>query len=325
MPYILSIAESAPIELHTDIPASRQGLIRPGAVAQYAEGPFGSLLQQHILTSDFSIHWNHYYIKQPIAFNYVFERPAVQVRMMLKGQERLHVPGVGDIDIGERQFYIIYAPGNTTPFTVSCDTESLSFTLELPISVVADLKESFPVLQDFIRQASRAVPSALFAQPGWITIEIEDLVAELLKSNLEVTLKNMRYGFIVRDLLIKLFLQKIYTGRLPITEEEFNSVQKARSIIESNVNSTPPTFQLAALAGIPEERLKAVFAEVVGMSIPAFIIAARLRYARHLLQYTDIPAKQISKTSGYTNQGNFSRAFKKVFGYTPNLIRKQSK
>lgn len=323
MPYTQVFADSEPIILSTEIPSSLSGLTRPAAHAQAAAGAFGELLLQQIATRDFTLYWNHYYIKEAVSLDYLPEHPAIQIRIMLKGQERLHAAGTRDIHIGERQFYIIYLPGHAAPLTTVYDAESVSFTVDMPLKIVADLESSFPFLHEFLQQATQDGPCALFPQPGWITIEIESLLSELLQSTLAVTLKNYYYEIIVREMLMKLLLQKKYTGKIALTEDELNVIYKVRSDIEASIERVPTPDQLARIAGMPIERLKVLFNEVIGVPMSTFILMARLRYAKHLLQYTDMPVKQVAQLSGYTSSGNFIRAFRKTYRYTPNLLRKK--
>jgi len=323
MPYTPSSPHASPLSFSTDIPPDLSGLVKPAAHAYAATGAFGSILLQHIATRDFSIYWNHYNIKERVALDYSPERPSVQIRIMLKGHELLHTPGTGDTDIGERQFYIMYLADSAAAGTVTYDTEALSFTLDMPLKIPGDLKGSFPFLDEFLQQAALGVSHSLFCRPGWITIEIESLVFELLNSDLAVSLKNYYYEIIVREMMMMLLLQKQYTGKIPITEEELNGIQKVRSTIEASIDHVSTTEQLAGIAGMQVDRLKLLFNEVTGIPVSAFILFARLRYAKHLLQYTDMPVKEIALLSGYTSSGNFIRAFRKTFRYTPNLLRKK--
>ena len=51
----------------------------------------------------------------------------------------------------------------------------------------------------------------------------------------------------------------------------------------------------------------------------------RLENARFLLRSTDQPIESVAKTSGFSSSNVFCRAFRKVFGISPNAFRKEAR
>jgi AraC-like DNA-binding protein len=60
---------------------------------------------------------------------------------------------------------------------------------------------------------------------------------------------------------------------------------------------------------------------------PGKKISMRLswRNARRLLEYTDISLKEAAQDAGFSDYGYFGRSFKRLFGITPDLLRKMDR
>lgn len=68
--------------------------------------------------------------------------------------------------------------------------------------------------------------------------------------------------------------------------------------------------------------LSRLFKEKAGINFISFIIQERMRRAVELLRIPSRSMIQISEAVGYSNEKNFSRAFKKYFGVGPAEYRK---
>jgi AraC-like DNA-binding protein len=63
------------------------------------------------------------------------------------------------------------------------------------------------------------------------------------------------------------------------------------------------------------------FAEVFGESPVAFLKRERLCRAAHLLSFTALPVKTVAGRSGFRSRSSFTRAFQKLFGVAPSVLR----
>lgn len=68
--------------------------------------------------------------------------------------------------------------------------------------------------------------------------------------------------------------------------------------------------------------LSRLFKEKAGINFISYIIQERMQFAVELLRQPSCPISQISEAVGYSNEKNFSRAFKKYFGVSPAEYRK---
>jgi AraC-like DNA-binding protein len=103
------------------------------------------------------------------------------------------------------------------------------------------------------------------------------------------------------------------------------SVKDLHHLLE---NSQAETFSLTELGkefGISPGKLNTLFTETYGESIYSFISNLRLSQAYRALTLTDVPMKAIAHRIGYSHVNHFIYAFKKKYGITPGLLRKESK
>lgn len=101
-------------------------------------------------------------------------------------------------------------------------------------------------------------------------------------------------------------------------------IQQLYDYILNNLNSPlPSSKELSRIFGSNDYKLKSGFKHLFKTSIYQFYTNERMKRAQLLIQQTRIPLKSIAITNGFTSYPNFSRAFKKHFGYTPKDIKKR--
>ena len=80
---------------------------------------------------------------------------------------------------------------------------------------------------------------------------------------------------------------------------------------------------LAADAGVHPVYLARVFRSFFGCSIGEHLKAKRVYHARQLLVDSELSLAAIAFTSGFSDQSQFTRAFKEVVGITPGAFRNE--
>lgn len=78
----------------------------------------------------------------------------------------------------------------------------------------------------------------------------------------------------------------------------------------------------AADVGFSPVYLSQYFKDKSGVHFMDFLIRVKMEQAAAMLRDERVKLWQISSAVGYSNEKNFSRAFKKYFGYSPNEYRK---
>lgn len=102
-------------------------------------------------------------------------------------------------------------------------------------------------------------------------------------------------------------------------------IQKLYDYILAHLAEPLPSLKsLSRLFGTNEYKLKDGFRHFFKTSIYQFYNDERLKRAHLMIQQTDIPLKNISVMNGFSNYPNFSKSFKKKFGYAPNVLQRNN-
>lgn len=102
-------------------------------------------------------------------------------------------------------------------------------------------------------------------------------------------------------------------------------IQKLYDYILAHLDEPLPSLKaLSRLFGTNEYKLKDGFRHFFKTSIYQFYNDERLKRAHLMIQQTDIPLKNISVMNGFSNYPNFSKSFKRRFGYAPNAIQRNN-
>lgn len=109
-----------------------------------------------------------------------------------------------------------------------------------------------------------------------------------------------------------------------LTPAQVDCAKRARQILAENIAKKIPLRILASSLNISETGLKNCFKAVYGENISTYVLNMRMSAAANFLQTTGLSISQISGNVGYENQSKFSAVFKKHFGMTPLIFRKNA-
>ena len=102
--------------------------------------------------------------------------------------------------------------------------------------------------------------------------------------------------------------------RLGVTDEELLAVLKA---METNLEKPLTRARLAALVSLSVRQLERMFRDQLNRGIHEHYLALRLNRSRQLLRETSLPILDIALTMGFGSAAQFSRAFRRQFGFAP--------
>lgn len=91
--------------------------------------------------------------------------------------------------------------------------------------------------------------------------------------------------------------------------------------VEENIEDDPTLIKMADYVGYSEFYCSAKFHEYVGISFKEYIARRKLSLAAEALTKTDMRIIEIALQYGFSSHGAFTRAFKKVYGCSPNKYR----
>ncbi|MEA5009162.1 AraC family transcriptional regulator [Clostridium tyrobutyricum] len=101
-----------------------------------------------------------------------------------------------------------------------------------------------------------------------------------------------------------------------------DQLEKAVLFIEENICNKVTVEQVANISGYSYYHFHRIFQAITGETIGNYIRLRRLSKAASELLYTDKKVLDIAISCEFESQESFSRAFKSLYGMTPNTYRK---
>jgi AraC family transcriptional regulator len=101
------------------------------------------------------------------------------------------------------------------------------------------------------------------------------------------------------------------------------AVERARSHIHAHLHQRISVDRLARIAGCSTSHLLRLFQRELGMPIVAYVRECRIQRARHLLQHSSIPIKDIAVEVGIPDLQLFNKLVRRVLGAPPREVRKR--
>ncbi len=102
------------------------------------------------------------------------------------------------------------------------------------------------------------------------------------------------------------------------------TVSRALRLIADGALNEAGVETLAARLGVGERYLRRLFHEHVGASPLAIASTARVHFAKHLIEHTQLPMSQVALTAGFRTVRRFNAAVRKSFDRTPTQIRERA-
>jgi AraC-like DNA-binding protein len=109
----------------------------------------------------------------------------------------------------------------------------------------------------------------------------------------------------------------------PVSRQDVEAIDKARSILEKNLDEPPSLEKLASQVGMSLSKFKQVFRQSYDMPPYAYLRKVRLEKAMCLLQLQGASVTQTALEVGYNSISHFAKAFASHFGVLPSEVRKR--
>ena len=97
--------------------------------------------------------------------------------------------------------------------------------------------------------------------------------------------------------------------------------EQAVVLLEKRLDDPPGLIEMARQLGTNQRKLTELFRQRVGMTVFNYFTELRLETARSLLEMSDTQIQLISDRVGYSNSGDFTRAFRRRYGVSPSEYR----
>ena len=199
------------------------------------------------------------------------------------------------------------------------------------------LKEYYEELPILSYSEVKNISNMLFYLSNYIVEEALDknLILEMyeksIKNESEINSKMFK-GYSIRN--IKNVQKEISNAIINsyITENQDNDFDKisvsktlrpAIEYIYKNKSENISMEKMANLCHVSPSYFSRLFSKEIGENFSSYISKLKIKWAKSILEETDMPINEISEELGFSEAGYFIKIFKKYEGVTPFFYRKQ--
>lgn len=158
----------------------------------------------------------------------------------------------------------------------------------------------------------------------WLHFSVERLV--ILMKQLQDMAKS-KYPAIALDSMSTAIITALY-GQLMLLPPVENQTHMQKQIyndiidfINTNINKNLKISEIAEAFGYNEKYLSHKFAELTGTPLKHYIMKTKIDSANFMLSDTNKSISEIAQELGFSDNHNFSRAYKNSTGMTPSEYR----
>jgi AraC-like DNA-binding protein len=178
--------------------------------------------------------------------------------------------------------------------------------VELLTSQGLELIEKLPINQEIQEKLNRIFDTQLNSEPDRLA----------LKSRIILLLEYFFSTYLNESLVIK--------NKKIIPDEDITRLRNIEALLlNEETEKFPSIVKLARIAQMSSTKLKQRFKQVYGYRLYEFYNKQRLEKARELIS-KGITPKEAGYTIGFSDVSNFTKAFKKEYGYTPGILFEKS-
>jgi AraC-like DNA-binding protein len=178
--------------------------------------------------------------------------------------------------------------------------------VELLTSQGLELIEKFPINQEIQEKLNRIFDTQLNSETDRLA----------LKSRVILLLEYFFSTYLNESLVIK--------NKKIIPDEDITRLRNIEALLlNEETEKFPSIVKLARIAQMSSTKLKQRFKQVYGYRLYEFYNKQRLEKARELITQGITP-KEAGYTIGFSDVSNFTKAFKKEYGYTPGILFEKS-
>ena len=162
----------------------------------------------------------------------------------------------------------------------------------------------------------------LFNRIGSMTASMKMTVHQILNCPYQGLIKRMYLEGKAIELISHQLAQLIYDEKVPkktliLRPDDIERIHEARDILVRNMDNPPSLLELAKQVGLNDTKLKRGFRRIFNTTVFGCLHSQRMERARQLLQDGKVNVTEVAYEVGYSNPGNFTRAFARHFGCNP--------
>ncbi|MEJ5103659.1 helix-turn-helix transcriptional regulator [Chryseobacterium sp. MYb328] len=222
----------------------------------------------------------------------------------------------------KNQYILYYSPQKSKAEIWTDSDEQLKYLhIQLQYQYISNLinpksnREGEEILKNMIHN------HFIFLQdttPPTMTVEMHIIVKEILSYSKKGVMQKLFIEAKIIKLLILIFEQFNKENRMETTSKTPEMIKR---FIDENYHRNIKAEEIGKLIGMNQNLIRKEFKAEYHTTIAHYISELRMLKARKLITDKDIMIKEIAIECGYEYLQNFTRAFKKKFGISPEHLR----
>lgn len=222
----------------------------------------------------------------------------------------------------KNQYILHYSPEESMAELWTENQELLKyFQIQINYNYISNLinpdsnKESADILESMIRN------NYIFLHkqtPPYMTVEMHMILREIVSYSKKGVMQKLFVEAKIIKLLILIFEQ---FNEKNTVEETPKTPSMIKKFVDENYHKNIKVEEIGKLIGINQNKIRKEFKAQYHMTVSDYIAELRMLKAKKLIINKKIMIKEIAIECGYEYVQNFTRAFKKKFGVSPEKLR----
>ena len=245
-----------------------------------------------------------------------------ELHIPLEGSAMHWWDGKKETRLMANQFAFDHVPYINDRTSFHPDHVCATLDIHCDLSFLSSFVEDYPVLRDFLSVINGNHPAYLlnnavrFLSPG-----MKRLVQEILHFTGPLEFAQEYYTERVTLLLHAVFARASTIKQEYSNKKYLDVAVSARECIERHPGMKHSAKSLSEHTGVGVSSLHRIFREYHGTSLFDFGQQLRLEHAKRLLADTSLYVQEIAVECGYPEHANFTIAFRKRYGFSPQQYR----
>lgn len=261
----------------------------------------------------------------PVRYTEKQDKPSLCMYFSLEGTGYAVTPDRSeDLQVSANEHVLCYAPYFEGHYILE-PAVSRNFGIDIgPAFFERLLSSDLDCLLRMGDKIARKQTAYIAPWPMHITPRQRWVMKEMIHCSYEGHMRQLYY----EAKIIELFLMQAQQaeslmGRKPvqIKAADIEKLHAARQFVHMNMLEPISLQQVARAAGLNDFKLKKGFRELFGTTVFGYLNELKMTHAKRLLQDGGVSVGDIAIDLGYSEPQNFTKAFKRYFGYTPGEVK----
>jgi AraC-like DNA-binding protein len=291
----------------------------PQASSYYANGQYGTVCLQEVVTEKQLLLHFLFALKNSFAFSFINPRKGLHAMLNLSGQFLYHAKERNDVTLLEKEFLLLRCNRGLVHTTAQAERTGSLLHIYYPEQSYAGLAPLFPQLGTFINEpqaGSQCLNEPMTAH--YLMLDaIQTIFNEHYASSLQKKFTELQLETCLLGLLAQSYKTRVYEATSEIEKVKAN---EARQLLENNIKRSWLLEDIAKEIHCGTSWLKKAFRKVYGMGIYHYLRKTRMERAKQMfIQGQSLKAVAIDVGM---KPHNFPKEFKAFFGYTVTAFKK---